>query len=47
MDLVLDWRSMAKSNKDWTTSDRIRDALNEAGIEVKDTKDGVTWRLNK
>ncbi|MBM6992283.1 MAG: cysteine--tRNA ligase [Prevotella sp.] len=47
MDLVLDWRSQAKTAKDWTTSDRIRDALSEAGIEVKDTKDGVTWKLNK
>jgi cysteinyl-tRNA synthetase len=47
MDLVLDWRSQAKSAKDWTTSDRIRDALADAGIEVKDTKDGVTWKLTK
>ena len=23
------------------------DALAEAGFEVKDTKDGVTWKLNK
>ena len=28
-------------------SDQIRDALKEAGFEVNDTKDGVTWRLNK
>lgn len=47
MDLVLDWRSQAKSAKDWTTSDRIRDALADAGIEIKDTKDGVTWKLTK
>ena len=37
----------AKADKDWATSDQIRDALAEAGFEVKDTKDGVTWKLNK
>ena len=47
VDMVLDLRAKAKADKDWATSDRIRDALAEAGFEVKDTKDGVTWRLNK
>ena len=47
VDMVLTLRAKAKQNKDWTTSDQIRDALAEAGFEVKDTKDGVTWKLNK
>ena len=47
VDMVLALRAKAKQNKDWTTSDQIRDALAEAGFEVKDTKDGVTWKLNK
>lgn len=47
VDMVLDLRSKAKAAKDWTTSDQIRDALAEAGFEIKDTKDGVTWRLNR
>ena len=47
VDMVLDLRSKAKAAKDWATSDQIRDALAEAGFEVKDTKDGVVWRLNK
>ena len=47
VDMVLDLRAKAKSDKDWTTSDKIRDALAAAGFEVKDTKDGVTWKLNK
>ena len=47
MDMVLDLRAKAKAAKDWATSDQIRDALKEAGFEVNDTKDGVTWRLNK
>ena len=47
VDMVLDLRAKAKANKDWATSDQIRDELAAAGFEVKDTKDGVTWRLNK
>ena len=47
VDMVLELRAKAKANKDWATSDQIRDALAQAGFEVKDTKDGVTWKLNK
>jgi len=47
MDMVLELRAKAKAAKDWATSDRIRDALSEAGFEVKDTKDGCVWKLNK
>ena len=47
VDMVLDLRAKAKAAKDWTTSDRIRDELAAAGFEVKDTKDGATWTLNK
>ena len=47
IDLLLNIRAQAKANKDWTTSDRIRNELSALGFEVKDTKDGATWRLNK
>ena len=47
VNMVLDLRAKAKAAKDWATSDQIRDALADAGFEVKDTKDGVTWKLNK
>ena len=47
VDMVIDLRNKAKAAKDWTTCDRIRDDLKAAGFEVKDTKDGVTWKLNK
>ena len=43
MDLVLDLRNEARINKDWTTSDKIRDGLAAAGIVVKDSKDGSVW----
>ena len=45
VDMVLELRAKAKAQKDWATSDQIRDALAQAGFEVKDTKDGVTWKL--
>jgi cysteinyl-tRNA synthetase len=44
MDLVLELRQQARVNKDWTTSDQIRDGLAKAGITVKDGKDGSVWR---
>ena len=47
VDMVLELRAKAKAAKDWATSDQIRDELAAAGFEVKDTKDGVTWKLNK
>lgn len=43
MDLVLDLRQQARMNKDWTTSDKIRDGLAAAGIVVKDGKEGTSW----
>ncbi len=43
MDLVLELRQLSRENKDWTTSDKIRDKLTAAGIVVKDGKDGATW----
>ncbi len=46
VDMVLDLRSRAKAAKDWNTSDQIRDALAAAGFQVKDTKDGATWKLD-
>ena len=45
VDMVLELRAKAKAAKDWATSDQIRDALAAAGFEVKDTKDGATWKL--
>ena len=47
VDMVLELRAKAKADKDWATSDKIRDELAAAGFEVKDTKDGVTWKLSK
>ncbi len=45
VELTLQLRSNAKNNKDWTTSDFIRNELARIGIIVKDRKDGADWEL--
>lgn len=45
VDLLLELRGEAKKNKDWTTSDLIRNKLTALGFTVKDTKDGVEWSV--
>jgi cysteinyl-tRNA synthetase len=45
MKMILDIRATAKANKDWATSDKIRDALGALGVTVKDGKDGATYEL--
>ena len=47
VDMLLEQRAIAKANKDWATSDKIRNELAALGFEIKDTKDGCTWKLNK
>ena len=47
VDMLLNMRMEAKANKDWATSDKIRNELTALGFEIKDTKDGATWKLNK
>ena len=47
VDMLLEERSKAKANKDWATSDKIRNELTALGFEIKDGKDGSEWKLNK
>ena len=47
VDMVLEQRQMAKAEKNWALSDKIRDDLAELGFEIKDTKEGQTWRVNR
>lgn len=47
MDLLLSIRQQAKANKDWATSDKIRNELTSMGFIIKDTKDGAEWKLDK
>lgn len=45
IDLLLNIRLEAKKNKDWATSDKIRNELTALGFEIKDTKDGFEWKI--
>jgi cysteinyl-tRNA synthetase len=45
VDLLMEIRANAKKNKDWATSDLIRDKLAALGFSVKDTKNGVEWSV--
>ncbi|MCX6244982.1 MAG: cysteine--tRNA ligase [Bacteroidetes bacterium] len=45
MDLILELRKDSRQKKDFSTSDRIRDALQKLNVSVKDTKDGATWEI--
>lgn len=36
-------RDEARNNKDWATSDKIRDQLKEMGITIQDTPQGTRW----
>jgi cyanophycinase-like exopeptidase len=43
---LLELRTDARTGRDWATSDRIRDRLAAAGVEVRDTPDGAEWDLH-
>jgi cysteinyl-tRNA synthetase len=43
--LLIGLRAQARSNKDWATSDRIRDQLKALGIVLEDRADGTTWKV--
>ena len=45
INLMLNLRMEAKSNKNFELSDKIRNELNKIGIEIKDKKDGFDWSL--
>ncbi|MEM8585845.1 MAG: cysteine--tRNA ligase [Bacteroidota bacterium] len=45
LQLVLDLRQQARTEKNWAVSDQIRDQLAAAGVEIKDGKDGASWSL--
>lgn len=45
VNLLIDLRNQARANKDFATSDAIRDRLKEAGIQLKDGKEGTSFSL--
>ena len=45
MELVIELRDKARFDKDYELSDHIRNKLAEAGLELRDTPDGVKWTI--
>jgi cysteinyl-tRNA synthetase len=43
LDMIIDLRNEAKTNRDYATSDKIRVGLQNIGFQLKDSKDGTTW----
>lgn len=46
VELLIDLRNNARANKDFGTSDKIRDELLALGVQLKDGKEGTTFSLN-
>ena len=46
VNILIELRNQARTNKDFATSDLIRDQLKAAGINLKDGKDGTSFTLN-
>ncbi len=46
VELLIQLRDEARSNKDFVTSDKIRDQLADMGIQLKDGKDGTTFSVS-
>ncbi len=40
---LIEARATARSDRDFTTADGIRDALGEVGVVLEDGSDGTTW----
>jgi cysteinyl-tRNA synthetase len=45
MQVLLDVRTELRNRKIWDVADKIRDELNKIGIEIKDSKEGSSWRI--
>ncbi len=43
LDMIVNLRNEAKSNKDYATSDKIRNGLQEIGFQLMDGKEGTNW----
>ncbi|MCB9454088.1 MAG: cysteine--tRNA ligase [Anaerolineaceae bacterium] len=46
IELLVNLRAAARKNKDFATSDRIRDELLGLGVVLEDRADGTVWRVN-
>jgi cysteinyl-tRNA synthetase len=47
MQILINLRNDAKASKDYATSDKIRLSLQDAKVQLKDTKDGTEWNYEE
>jgi hypothetical protein len=47
VELLIDLRDRARASRDFSQADGIRDALVEAGIELRDGPEGTAWELRQ
>lgn len=47
MDFIIEMRADARQNKDWPTSDKIRDKMKELKVQLKDGKEGTSWTVGE
>lgn len=45
IELLLSYRAQARTDKNWALSDKIRDDLQNLGIDIKDGPEGSKWSL--
>ena len=45
MEEIIAYRKEARDAKNWDIADKIRVALDECGIVLKDSKDGTVWEV--
>ncbi len=45
--LIIELRAEARTQKLWSMSDKIRDGLTKMGITLEDKKEGTTWRRTR
>ena len=45
IDRIIALRDEARRAKNWSASDKLRDALQRCGVELKDSKEGTTWSV--
>lgn len=45
MELIIELRQEARTEKNWGVSDKIRDSLDALDILIKDTKEGTSWSI--
>jgi cysteinyl-tRNA synthetase len=46
LELLINLRNKARANKDFETSDLIRDSLQKMQIQINDTAEGSTFKIN-